>query len=205
LAEPELATLPVVWLDTVGVVPLAEPELATLPVVWLFTVPVVPVVLPVLAPTLLLFPAPTLPEAVLPVVLPVLAPVLVSAPAPALPVVAVLPVVLPVLAPVLSLSASASFDLLALVRSSPLPDLPPATSPRESELPSPASLCCALPDAVVEAPALPFALLAPLAVVLLPEDVDDLSLLPALALPLALALPFAVALLFAPADAFPLL
>jgi hypothetical protein len=136
------------------------------------------------------------------VVLPVLAPVLVSPPAPALPVVAVLPVVFPVLAPVLSLSASWFALLLtfALVRSSPLPALPPATSPRESELPSPDSLCFAFPDAVVEAPALPFAWLLPLSFHVLADDAEDFSLPPAL----ALALPFALALVFAPADAFPL-
>src|SRR6266705_3458341 len=49
LAEPELATLPVVWLETVGVLALAEPELATLPVVWLETVGVLALAEPELA------------------------------------------------------------------------------------------------------------------------------------------------------------
>ena len=102
------------------------------------TVPVVPVVWPVLEPVLWM--AVELP--VEPLALPALPtlPVLPTAP-PTLPVVVALLVLTPVLGPVLSLSTSSCFaEPLTLILSSPLPDLPPATSPRESELPSPASL-----------------------------------------------------------------
>ena len=80
----------------------------------------------------------------------------------------------------LSASSLSCDFLLALVRSSPLPDLPPATSPRESELPSPTSLWLPLPDAVIEAPAVLLPLLEPASFALLPDD-DDALLLPALA------------------------
>ena len=79
----------------------------------------------------------------------------------------------------LSASSLSCDFLLALVRSSPLPDLPPATSPRESELPSPASLWLPLPEAVIEA-ALPLPLLELASFALLPGEGDAL-LLPALA------------------------
>ena len=79
----------------------------------------------------------------------------------------------------LSASSLSCDFLLALVRSSPLPDLPPATSPRESELPSPASLWLPLPEAVIGA-ALPLPLLELASFALLPDD-DDALLLPALA------------------------
>ncbi|TMG12133.1 MAG: hypothetical protein E6I00_07585 [Chloroflexi bacterium] len=98
--------------------------------------------------------------------MPVLAPTEAVLALPALPVVAVLPVVLPVLAPVLSPSESASCLSLPLAvtlsRSSPLPDLPPATSPRESALPS-SSFSLDFPEASVVAAALPLALMLTLA------------------------------------------
>src|SRR5258706_8718172 len=104
---------------------------------------------------------PTREVPVVPVVMPVLCPVLCSA--VALPVVRALFVVTPVLGPVLSLSASSVFSgPLTLVLSSPLPDLPPATSPRESELPSPASLCWPVATITVPDFELPFPLLSPL-------------------------------------------
>ncbi len=136
-------------------------------------------------------PPPTpelLPLAVLPVVW---TPVLLLPPTP---VVVVLLVVLPVLLPVLVLSAFS-----ALVRSSPLPVFPPATSPRESELFSPVSLWLPLVATITDVPALPLPLTSP------PEDaltlLFELALSVALALPFAWALPFELALM--PALAFP--
>jgi hypothetical protein len=80
--------------------------------------------------------------------------------------VLVVPLMLPELAltlPVLSIPSSFCFVL-----SSPFPLLPPATSPRESELPSPDSLCLPLAATVVEAPALSCVSLLPL-LLALPE------------------------------------
>ena len=54
--------------------------------------------------------------------------------------VVVEPLTLDTLATLPGLAVTSRTLGLALVRSSPLPDLPPATSPCESELPSPASL-----------------------------------------------------------------
>src|SRR5882672_6495917 len=86
-------------------------------------------------------------------------------------------VVTPVLGPVLSLSASSVFSgPLTLVLSSPLPDLPPATSPRESELPSPASLCLPVATITVLAFELPFPLLSPLPLSLALTSLPELAL-----------------------------
>jgi hypothetical protein len=129
---------------TLLVVPRTEPEAA------------LPAVLPLLAPTLLVVPR-TEPEAALPAVLPLLAPTLFVV--PRTEPEAALPAVLPALVPVLSRASSWCF-----VRSSPFPLLPPATSPRESELPSPDSLCLpwALPEASPPAFALALSLACPL-------------------------------------------
>src|SRR5206468_4191779 len=168
--ELELLPLPteVLWLPVVreAALPAVLPVLAPTdaPVLLLLVLPeaALPAVLPVLAPTdapVLLLPV--LPAAALPAVLPVLAPTRT------LLVVAVLPVVVPVLAPVLSLSESASCIALplavVLTRSSPLPVLPPATSPWESELFSPASLCWPVDFVSAAAPALALALTVVLA------------------------------------------
>jgi hypothetical protein len=86
---------------------------------------------------------------------------------------------LPVVCRTVGLEALLLFALAALpvvciasswcfVRSSPFPVLPPATSPRESELPSPDSLCLPLAATVVEAPALSLVSLLPL-LLALPE------------------------------------
>ena len=159
-----LGALPVVCLiEPVlleAALPAVLPVLGPVEALLAFTVPVVPAVLPVEGPVLWL-PVLLLPEAALPAVLPVLGPV---EPVLALPTVGVVPFTLPALAlalpvllafvespvlprdaelpalpelPVLPVTSSWCFDL---TRSSPLPLLPPATSPRESELPSPASL-----------------------------------------------------------------
>ncbi len=134
----------------------------------------------------------------LPVVLPVLVPVLAP------PVRLVVPLTLPVLVAVESVLAfmSASLDAFALVRSSPLPDLPPATSPRESALPPPLSFLEGVANMVIPEPSLP--LLLPFASPLTLESVDT----PAEALPSPLLLPFASPLTFesveTPAEALPL-
>jgi hypothetical protein len=147
---------------------------------------VLPTVLPVLSPTLFVVLR-TEPEAVLPTVLPVLSPTLfvVLRTEPE----AVLPTVLPVLAPVLSIASSWCFDL-----SSPFPLLPPATSPRESELFSPDSLCLLFAATSADAPAL-----------LLLSDLPWSFALPE-ASPLELAFAWSLDLTFAPplSWAFPL-
>ena len=155
--------LPVLWpvLWTLPPLPVVLPLLPALPdvlpVLWpellvlAFTVPVVPVVLPVLWPVLWTFAVP-----LVPVVLPVLCPVLWSLPElpVVLPELLALPLVLPVLALVLLVEmASWFFDL-----SSPLPLLPPATSPLLSALFSPVSFELPLPAAVLAPPELPLPL-----------------------------------------------
>lgn len=100
-------------------------------------------------------------------------------------------VVMPVLGPVLAPSASSVFSgPLTLVLSSPLPDLPPATSPRESELPSPASLCWPEATITVLDFELSFPLVSPLplTLALTSEPEVALALLAALALVSLLAL-----------------
>ncbi len=137
LAEPALAlTLPALFL-TVGVVPLAEPALAFAEPAEFLTVGVVPLAEPALA---LAEPALFFTVGVVPLAEPALA---LTLPTLFLTVV-VEPLTLLALAalPVLPVT---SWSCVDLVRSSPLPLFPPATSPRESELPSPASLWFAFP------------------------------------------------------------